>query len=144
MLENNIIAATIDAHIRKHTWFDFQVFSYDNTRLIIAGSEDLTYYHKLEVIFENVFFYSGVFFQWHSDTESTVFYMPGNEEANEMNRQFEIESGYQLFVFKTEDYQNDVIIAAEKVMFNTDTVFYYNREDLKENERIAHFVEINS
>jgi hypothetical protein len=43
-------------------------------------------------------------------------------------------------MFRTEDCENDVIIAAEKISYNTDTVFYYLRENLGDNERIADFV----
>jgi hypothetical protein len=58
----------------------------------------------------------------------------------EFNGPLEIEQGYSVFRFKTNDHQNDVIIAAEKISFNTDTVFYYQRDDLKENELIAYFI----
>ena len=43
-------------------------------------------------------------------------------------------------MFKTEDYKRDVMIAAKNISFNTDTVYCYHREDLKENERIADFI----
>lgn len=128
----------IDKIIRKEIWFDFHVLNFDGHRLTVAGSIDLIYYHNLEVIFEDIFFVSGFFKGWHSDTEKTVFQIPENE--TELNEKFEIEQDYQLFTFKTEDYQNDVIIAANTISFNTDTVFYYDRQDLKPNERIADFV----
>ena len=111
----------IDAIIRNGLWFDFHVYKYDGRNLTVAGSIDLCYYHKLEIIFENVFFFHGFFFEWHSDTSQPVFVLPDNEA--ELNFQFEIEQGYTLFMFKAEDYKNDVIIAAEKISFNTDTVF---------------------
>lgn len=132
------IVKEIDSLIRKEMWYDFHVFSYDGEKLIIAGSIDLIYYHTLEVIFEDVFFVSGYFNTWHTDTSKAVFMLPENKI--EMNIQYEIEVGYNLFIFKTEDYKNDIVIAAQKVYYNTDTVFYYDRQDLKPNERIAHFV----
>lgn len=54
-----------------------------------------------------------------------------------MNFQLEIEEGYDLFVFKVEDSKNDVVIAAESVSYNTDTVLYYYREDLQPGMRLA-------
>lgn len=128
----------IDQLIRTHLWFDFHVFKYDGKNLIIAGSIDLGHYHTLEIVFEGVFFVQGFFTGWHSDTSKAVFTLPNDEAL--LSKQFEIEQGYSVFIFKTEDYQNDIIIAAEKLSFNTDTVFYYEREDLKGNERIADFV----
>lgn len=132
------LVTKIDSLIRQQTWFDFHVLTYDGSRLIIAGSSDLIYYHTLEIIFEEIFFVSGFFIGWRSDTSSTVFMVPDNER--ELNKHFEIEQGYQLFVFKTENYRNDFIVAASKLSFNTDTVFYYDRPDLKGNERVADFV----
>ena len=135
------IVLDIDSIIRKHLWFDFHVLSYDGRKLIIAGSEDLCYYHKLEVIFENVFFFKGYFDGWMSDTSAPVFIL--EERATELNGKYEITQGNRVFIFRTEDYRNDVIIAAKSISFNTDTVFYYLRDDLKENERIADFVKRN-
>ena len=128
----------IDEVIRKEKWFDFHVLEFDGYRLTVGGSIDLTYYHKLEVIFEDIFFVSGFFRGWHSDTEKIVFQIPENEI--ELNGKYEIEQDYQLFTFKTEDFKNDIIIASNNISYNTDTVFYYNRPDLKPNERIADFV----
>ena len=62
------------------------------------------------------------------------------ENEKELNERFEIEQGSQLFIFKTEDYQNDFIIAAENLSFKTDTVFYYDKPDLKINEKLADFI----
>jgi hypothetical protein len=128
----------IDGLIRKELWFDFYVFRYDGRSLTIAGGSDLSYCHQLEIIFENVFFFHGFFSGWKSDTSQPVFTLPENEA--ELNFRFEIEQGYMLFIFKAEDCKNDVIIAAEKISYNTDTVFYYLRENLGDNERLADFV----
>lgn len=135
---NSDMTRKIDALIRKETWFDFHVLSYDGYKLTVGGSIDLTYYHTLELIFEDVFFVSGFFNGWRSDTGQAVFQIPDNEI--ELNNKFEIEEDYQLFVFRSEDYQNDIYIAANTISFNTDTVFYYERQNLKSNERIADFV----
>jgi hypothetical protein len=143
MTDHKLIAAEIDSIIRKNAWFDFHVLNYDFKNLIIAGCTDLTYSHTLEIIFENVFFVSGFFQGWHSDTKEPVFLVPENEVEQNMNERYEVQAGYQLFVFQAEDYKQNVIIAAERVSFNTDTVFYYDRPGLKENERIASFVKRN-
>lgn len=132
------IVHLIDSIIRKDVWLDFHVYKYDGHNLIIAGSTDLCYYHQLEIVFEGVFFFHGFFSGWHSDTSQPVFVLPDN--VDELNLQFEIEQGYTLFMFKAEDYKNNVIVAAEKISFNTDTVFYYLRENLEPNQRIADFV----
>ncbi|NOQ71790.1 MAG: hypothetical protein GQ574_07310 [Crocinitomix sp.] len=137
---NNTIASTvnsIDDYIRKNKWFDFHLWRYDGRNLIIAGSSDLTYYHKLEIIFTDVFFASTFFEGWHSDTDKAVIELPDPEFNKELNIKFEIEQGYQVFIIRTEDYKNDIYIAAKEIGFNTDTVYYYYRENLKDNERLA-------
>lgn len=109
--------AAIDKYIRQHKWFDFYIKKYDGSKLTVAGSLTLSYDDSLEIIFEDVFFILGFFQGWHSNTDSVVFQTPENEI--ELNQKFEIEQGYQLFIFKTEDYNNDVIIAAKGLLFNT-------------------------
>lgn len=132
----------IDEIVRKEKWFDFHVLSYDGNQLIIGGGIDLTYYHQLELIFEGVFFASAYFKGWHSNTDQIVFQIPTNEV--QLNFKYQIEENYQLFEFKIEDGENDILIAANSVSFNTDTVFYYDRPDLQANERIAPFVKKNA
>ena len=140
MTAHHTTAALIDQIIRQHSWFDFHVLKYDGSRLTIAGGIDLTYYHQLEITFENIFFAATFFEEWHSDTSKTVFEVPEAELSRSLHLQLEIEQGYQVFIFHTEDYKNDIYIAAQKVTFNTDTVYYYQRPNLKEGERIADFV----
>ncbi len=132
----------IDQIIRKNQWFDFHVIKYDGYRLIIGGSIDLTYYHKLEIIFEDVFFASTFFNEWHTDTNKPVLEIPNDKLNKELNLRFEIEQGYQVFIIHTEDYKNNIYIAAKTLIYNTDTVYYYKRNELKENERIADFVNV--
>lgn len=129
---------TIDAKIREYDWFDMTVFRYDGHRLTIVGSIDLSYYHRLEIIFEDVFFLKCHFHGWSSDTSEPVFIIPDN--GYELNVEYEIEQGYQLFTFKAEDMKNDVIIAAKDVHYSDDIVYYYYKEELKRNERLADFV----
>lgn len=127
----------LDNLIRQQLWFDFQVFSYIGSDLIISGSTDFAYYHQLELCFHNVFFASAYFRNWRSDTTKPVFVIPEQLESYQSNIQLEIEQGCRLFLFKTEDFKNDVIIAAESLSYNTDTVLYYYREDLLPGQRLA-------
>ena len=124
----------IDNIIRQNLWFDFYVLNYNTSNLTVAAGKDLDYYHSLEIIFEEVYFVSAFFQGWHSDTTNEVFSIPKN--TIDFNIDFEIEKGYVVFVFKTEDYKKDVVIAAKNISYNTDTVYYYEREGLKSNERI--------
>lgn len=130
----------IDNYIRQNDWFDFHLWRYDGRKLIIAGSIDLSYYHKLEIIFTDVFFASTFFQDWHSNTKNPVIELPNKELNKELNLKFEIEQGFQIFILRTENYRNDIFIAAKNIEFNTDTVYYYARENLNKNERLADFL----
>ena len=131
------IVSEIDKEIRLHKWFDFHILKYESKMLSIAGSIDLLYYHTLEIVFEDIFFVSGFFQGWHTDTSKTAFRLESNQV---IYKQYEIEQGYRLFIFNAEDYQNEIIISAKSISFNTDTVYYYERPNLKDNERVAEFV----
>lgn len=122
------IVTRIDSEIRQNAWFEFHVSKFDGYKLSVAGSIDLIYYHNLEIIFEDVFFVSAFFHGWHSDTTKRTFFLPDNEK--EYNEKYEIEQGYQIFIFKTENHNNDVIIAAKKLTYNTNTVYYYDKKDI--------------
>jgi len=134
------IVKQIGDYIRQNAWFDFHLWRYDGRNLVISGSTDLSYYHKLEIIFTDVFFASSFFEGWHCDTDKPVIEIPNTELNIELNIKFEIEQGYQIFIIRTEDYKNDVYVAAKEIEYNTDTVYYYQRENLGDNERLADFL----
>ncbi len=115
----------IDNIIRSNEWFEFHILSYDGRTLRIGGGIDLTYYHSLEILFTDVFFVQGFFETWHSNTKGQVLILPDDVLNRELNLKFEIEKGYQIFVFKTDDYENDVYVAAKHISFNEDIVKYY-------------------
>lgn len=138
-IKNNVIE--IDSIIRRNAWFDFHVYSYDGYRMIITFSKDLTYYHNLEIIFEDIFYASTFFNELHTDLTKTVVEIPEPKLNKELNLEFEIEEGYQIIIIHTEDYKNDIYIAAKSLSYNTDIVYYYDRKNLVNNERLADFVQ---
>lgn len=117
---NQRIVNELDNFIRHQGWYDFQMWSYDSWNLIIGGSYDLTYYHTLEITFSQTFFVSGFFQSWNSDTNNPVIEMIKGELENELNRKYEIEQYHQLFIIRTEDYKNDIIIASRGISYETD------------------------
>ena len=138
--KNKLAVNEIDNYIRENTWFDFHVWRYDGRNLIISGSIDLTYYHKLEIVFKDVFFASTFFESWRSNTNKPVIEIPEHKVNKALNLKFEIEQGYQIFLIRTEDFKNDIYIAAKEISFNTDTVYYYQKDNLGKNERLADYL----
>ncbi|WP_192820972.1 hypothetical protein [Rufibacter sp. LB8] len=122
--QNQNAVLEIDHIIRQNLWFDFHVLSYDGNSLIIGGSTDLSISHTLEIVFDDVFFVKAYFEGWHTDTKNTVIEIPTGNTQIELNKKYEIEQGYQLFIIRTEDYKNDVYIAASRITYKTDTVKY--------------------
>lgn len=57
----------IKYHNWNASWLDFSVFFYEGNRLTIAGSDDFSYYHNLEIIIENPSYISGVM-DWSCDS----------------------------------------------------------------------------
>lgn len=105
----------------------------------MVGSTDFSYYHQLEIVFEDIFFVFGNFSTWGSDTEKQVFGFPDNED--ELITRFNIEQNYQLFEFRQDGLDNDFLIASNTLTYNKDRVYYYQRENLQPNERLADFVD---
>lgn len=114
-LDVNPVIKEINEFISQHNWMDFELKSYDGFKLVIAGSTDLMYYHLLEITFEDVFWFSGFVNGWKTDTTKEVLKL-----SDEHNLKLEIEEGYQLFEFETEDYKNNVFVAARNINFSTE------------------------
>ena len=114
--------------IRSNKWFDFHILAYDGRSIKIGGGIDLSYYHSLEIFFTDIFFVHGFFETWHSDTKEQVFVMPDSKSDRELNLKYEIEQGYQIFIFRTEGYENDVYIAAKQISFKENVVKYYEEK----------------
>ena len=120
--------------------FDLEVFSYDRFRLIVAGSNDFCYYHNFEIVFEEVFYFSGVLWEWRVPYEGIPLRM---EHLRPEPIHADNADG-QIFIFSKADGTDQLIVGASTVSYNTDTVYYYEREGLKKNERISSFCRLKS
>ncbi len=128
MSEQNIIN-DIKHHNWKESWLDFSVFLYEQNRLIISGSDDLSYYHTLELIIDTPYYISGVM-DWSCDLNEEFIKLSGcTDNAREM-LVLEFYSEFEL-KFK---------VIAKKISINFDTVFYYKRENLKIGEGLAYWI----
>ncbi len=114
----------IDTIIRSNDWFEFYILNYDGRTLKIGGGIDLVYSHSLEIVFTDIFGVHGFFEIWNSNTKKPVFILPEEDHNLELNLKFEIEKEYQVYIFRTEDYENDVYIAAKHVSFEEVVVKY--------------------
>jgi hypothetical protein len=133
------ILQEINFIISKYHWLDMEIISTKGGNLVIACSIDFTYGHSLEIIFED-YFYISINSQWQTNTLEKVLYLVTGEEADAINLKYRIEYGYSLFKIKPEYPVAPFYISAKKVVFNTDKVYYYLKDNLLEGERIADWV----
>ncbi|MFJ5451161.1 hypothetical protein [Pectobacterium carotovorum] len=126
MKEKDLVSA-IKEHDWKKSWLDFSVFLYDRERLIIVGSDDLSYYHTLEIIIELPSFVQGIL-DWPCDVNDDFIKISKNHLGDEFIVEF----------YSDDDFTFKVI--GKDISINFDTVFYYKREDLKIGERLAYFI----
>lgn len=119
----------IDKLIRSNHCFDFHMLKYDGRSLTIGGGINLTYYHSLEITFTDVFFIQGFFETFSTDTEEPVLIIPDKTLNRELNIKFEIEKGYQVFIFRTGNYENNVYVAAKEIDYEEKIVKYYDEKN---------------
>ena len=132
--------AEINLLISQESWFDFEILNLKGNNLSIIGSIDFNYYHNFELIFEDVFHMS-INTEWKSDTSEPVLHLVTENEAIELNKKYQIERGYNLFKIIPEDSKDNFYVAAKGLQIDNTKVYYYKKQNLGENEKIAHWVE---
>jgi len=121
------LVSAIKEHDWKQSWLDFSVFLYERDCLTISGSYDLSYYHNFELVITSPFFISGTI-DWSCDVNDDFIKISKSSLEDE---------------FIIEFYSDDELtfkIIGKDISINFDTVFYYKREDLKPDERLAYFI----
>lgn len=121
MLTEEIISLIRRKSLEKNL-NDFYIFSYDRSRLIIAGSSDISYYHNLEVIFFNPLYIEGET-EWKCDLDNKVL---------------SIGAVGKEIIFYNDEGRIIFRVVSETIDVNFDTVFYYRRKNLKEGQRLAY------
>lgn len=121
---NNELVQEIKTHNWRRSWLDFSIFSYDRGCLVISASDDLSYYHTMEITLITPTFIHGVT-DWSCDVnEDFINYI---SEKN------------MLSFFS--DNERIFSVIADKILVNFDTVFYYPRENLTAGQRLAYWLE---
>ncbi|MFP1733904.1 hypothetical protein ACLECU_16735 [Lonsdalea quercina] len=128
MSEQSIIN-DIKKHDWKESWLDFSVFLYERGRLVIVGSDDLSYYHNLEITIETPSYINGVM-DWSCDLDEGFMKISFQDNGSQKLSTLEFYSDDEL-KFK---------VVGESISVNFDTVFYYKRDNLSTGERLAYWV----
>lgn len=128
MSKQNIID-DIKKHDWKESWLDFSLFLYEKTKLVIVGSDDLSYYHTLEIIIEGPSYINGVI-DWSCDL---------NEEFIKLSTYVDDSCEISVLEFYS-DSELKFRTTAERISVNFDIVFYYKKENLNIGERLAYWI----
>lgn len=115
-------------------WLDFSIFRYERESLIIAASDDFSYYHNMEIIIQLPSYIQGSM-EWGCDINED--FIKANIGINEKN---DTENQIRTLTFYSNGEQKFTVVA-ESFSVNFDTVFYYKREHLLSGQRLAYWVE---
>lgn len=127
--------------IRNETdWIDFEVNNYSFDEFKIIGSEDLTYGHVVELIFKEVQ-YIQIRDTWTSEVNDEIglIKLLKDSEREKFVSLYGIEDKFNIYQIATEDY-GDFIVSATSLRIDYTKVFYYKKNPLLENEKIAEWV----
>ena len=122
---------------------DFRIDSYDGSSLLLTGSFDFGYYHQVEVKFGEVSYIS-----LPSDFSNPNFRRADDAEIESIRKLVALEAEEIVFCIEAETSSSlarlPFYLVAEGMTVTEGLVFYYDRPDLKDGERIASWVQRGS
>jgi hypothetical protein len=129
----------INQIVRSTNIVDFRIQSYDSVTLMLTGSDDHCYYHQVEFNFHEISYIS-----LPNDFSNPNFRKATTDEILEIGKLICIDEEETVFCIEAETSSSFekliFFIVAEKVSIKEGFVYYYDRHNLKEGERIAPWV----
>ena len=115
---------------------DFYILDNDGFNMVIAGSFDLSYYHNVEIKFCEVeFICCPQRFEVDQIRHATA------DEILELSKTVRVVGNDSIaFCLVDSSFGDKYYILAHAIEYKFETVFYYMRANLKDNERIASWV----
>lgn len=93
----------INDTVKKFPFFDFSIFKFEKDNLILAGSEDLTYYHEVEIEFVCVHTII-CNTEFKADTSRNVIELVDDlDEVRALNLKYDVIQGNKVFKLHSED-----------------------------------------
>jgi hypothetical protein len=118
---------------------DFRIHSYDSDNLTIIGSFDFSYYHEVEIVFSEVEYIS-----LPADFNEPLFRLGDENEVEAIAKLVALEEDDTVFCIEAETTCSieklSFYIVSRGISLREGMVYYYDRENLKEGERIATWV----
>ena len=101
---------------------EMSFYKLDKFSLVVVASEDLLYYHTLEITFHDIDIICGKV-DWKVNTGQPVFGILSGEELFNFSIKYRVLTGYEVFYFLDEDGLY-TYIAAKNVTMAENTVKY--------------------
>lgn len=137
------LIAAVNRHFARSLWLDCQVEEFRQagtaSKLRIVGSFDASYYHNVEIELIGTEFFQGAFCWTCSPDETGLIQRLDPRRSQRLIARNRLDGPQALLQFPNDDGKA-VIASCHSLGFNTDTVFYYWRENLQPGERIAAWV----
>ncbi|SFW81976.1 hypothetical protein [Chitinophaga sancti] len=119
------IVDKINSKVIEFPFLELSLLSFRDKELIIAASEDFSYFHNFEMRFKNVFTIIGNI-DWKADTNKLLIQViEGTEEAINLNKKYRVEIGFTVFKLNNEEGDFFYIIA-ENIELVDKVVKYYS------------------
>lgn len=112
----------INEYIECQFHLEMCFYEYKMYSLTVVGSEDLIYYHTIEIRFNDVDIISGKV-DWHMNTKEISFGILSDEKLYEFTVKHHVLKDYSVFYFIDEDGLYTYIVA-KSVAMNLNTVKY--------------------
>lgn len=114
--------AKINEYIASQFHLEMCFYEYKKYSLMVVASEDIIYYHTLEISFDDVDIISGKV-DWQMNTKEVSFGILSDEELFQFNVTRHVVKGYSVFYFKDEDGLYTYVVA-KGVSMRLNTVKY--------------------
>lgn len=92
----------INDFVKQFNFYEFSIYHYSKEKLIVVGSPEMSYYHNLEIHFNNIF-YLETKCSWIVDTGKPILQSLQNIELFEFNKENKIEVGNYTVQFLDQD-----------------------------------------
>ena len=131
----------INSIIQKKDLPDFKIDSYIQDNLVLTGSHDFCYYHEIEIKFKEVYYIS-----LPSEFYYPLFRLATLEETQAIEQLVAIELEAKAYCIEAEITSSiaplPFYLVAEAINVCEEKVYYYSRENLRENEKIADWAKL--
>jgi len=117
------VVEQINLLVKNEIHFEFDIYSYNKNALVIVGSEDLLYFHVMEIHLTEVVFMLGNT-SWHVDPSYDCISIVDAEEFPGFGMNYHIEKGVKIFKFRCDDTAPFYVVAKD-IRLEMKTVKYY-------------------